>query len=295
MFSIDTEKEITTYGLVIRNFLNYVLQHAVCPEYTQDIMAARKICDLAVKELWAIKQLQKKLPGDFNVAASILYGGRYEGIHISNQAWAKEDPDYEEYLTVNQGFSNAEAERIFKTALAYAGTDDMFLAHMKPDVSIVKTERKFYEIVAIRHPDEETVKDYKNVKNLQGEPGYIKALGVLKLKAWEGPGLDEEDCTDDEGTPAAKAEDSKPQGLWLEDEILELCYPGLKLELIVHELSSGVKFFDAVMGLHCSFHTFLPNEKMLHWKDPGKFFSQKIEGEMRLTIRSTQHSTTSNR
>lgn len=275
MFSIDHENEIKTYCLVIRNFLNYVLQHAVCPEYTEDLMAARKICDLAEKELWAIKQLSLKLPGDFNVAASTLYGGRYREYHLNTQAWNLDDPDFQDYASTNPGFSDIEAERIFKTAVAFAGDDSLFLSAMKADINIVKTERKFYEVVEIERPSIKTIEEYASVKNSKGETGYIKALGVVRFKAWEGPGLDVEDLTDDEDAvvEGAKVEDTPLESFWLEDEILELCFVGLKLEVVVHELNIGIKFFDTVAGLHCSFHVFLPNEKMVHWKEPGKYIS----------------------
>jgi hypothetical protein len=272
MFSIDQEWEVKLYTQVIRNFLNYVLHHCVCPEYTQDVMAARKICDLAEKELWAIRQLQTKLPGDFNVAASTLYGGRYKEYRLHAQAWSLDDPASQGYTSTNPGFTDAEAERKFKTAVAFAGDDALFMKTMEADVRIVKTTRKFYEVVEIERPSLQTIQEYASVKNSKGESGYIKALGVVKFKAWEGPGLEPEDFTDDEDAATElKVEEAGVESFWLEDDILELCFVGLKLEVEVQELNIGIKFFDKVIGLHCSFHTYLPNEKMVYWKEPGKF------------------------
>ena len=268
MFSIDREREIKSYAHVIRNFLNYVLHHRVCPEYTGDIMAARKICDLAEKELWAIRQLQLKLPGDFNIAASTLYGGRYKAYQVSAQAWATDEPDFQ--TSTNPGFSDNEAERIFKTAIAFAGDDALFMRAMNVDVHIAKTVRKFYEVVKIERPNLQTIEQYASVKNSKGDTGYIKALGVVSFKGWEGPGLEPEDSTDDEGATEIEAEHADLESFWLEDQILELFFVGLKLEVEVQELNIGIKFFDTVHGLHCSFHTYLPQEKMLYWKEPGK-------------------------
>jgi len=264
MFSIDTEKEIKLYSHVIRNFLNYVLHHAACPEYTEDVMAARKVCDLAEKELWAIKQLQSKLPGEFNIAASTLHGGRYKQYQLNAQAW---DADNSEFPT---GLSDTEAERIFKTAVAFAGDDDLFFKAMTPDIHIAKTTRKFYEVAEIERPDLTTRAQYASVKNSKGETGYIKPLGVVRFKAWEGPGIETEDFTDDEeAVTKAKVGEAGLESFWLEDEILELFFIGLKIELEVHELNFGIKFFDSIIGLYCSFHTYLPNEKMTCWKEPG--------------------------
>jgi hypothetical protein len=268
MFSIDSEQDIKLYSAVIRNFLNYVLQHAVCPEYTQDVMAARKICDLAEKELWAIKRLQQKLPGDFNVAASTLYGGRYKGIHISNSPWAADDPNFGDFVSL--GFSDPQAERIFKTAIAFAGDDALFVEAMKPDIHIVRTETESYEVVDIVRPDVKRVEEYSSVRNHKGETGFIKPLGVVRFKEWEGPGLEEEDVSDDEGAKQVPDLNGPTYPFWLEDEILQLCFVGLKLELVVHQLNIGIPFFDSIVGIYPSFHTYLLNEKMVGWKEPSK-------------------------
>lgn len=270
MFSMVKESEIVLYAMVVRNFLNYVLHHRVCEEYTHDVMAARKICDLAEKELWAIRQLQVKMPGDFNTAASTLYGGRYQGAHMGNAAWAVDQPEYDDWGKIDQGFTVPEAERIFKTAIAFAGNDEMFLKVMAEDVQIVKSTAECFEVIAIERPDLKTIEEYANVKNFKGEPGFIKALGVLKLKRWEGPKIVPEDFTDDEGDDDTLVEEEDVvESFWLEDDLLQICYVGLKLELMVHELNIGVKFFDSILGLYCSFFTALPNEKMVLWKEPG--------------------------
>ena len=250
-----------------------MLQHAVCPEYVQDVMAARKICDLSEKELWNIKQVQQKLPGEFNVAASTLYGGRYKGINVGCPwASADDDPKLEELVALGRGFSESEAERIFKTAIAFAGNDALFVEVMKSDVRIIRTEAKCFEIVSIMRPDVKTVAEYASVKNHEGDAGCIKALGIVNFRTWEGPGFDEEDLSDDEATSsgAGKPVDESIQSFWLEDEILQLCFVGMKFELIVHRLNIGISFFDTVIGIYPSFHTILQNEKMVDWKEPGR-------------------------
>jgi Argonaute siRNA chaperone (ARC) complex subunit Arb1 len=144
---------------------------------------------------------------------------------------------------------------------------------MNSDVHIAKTTRKFYEVVQIERANLQTIEQYASVKNSRGETGYIKALGVVRFKAWEGPGLEPEDFTDGEDATEIEAEDAGLESFWLEDEILELFFIGLKLELEVQELNIGINFFDTVLGLHCSFHTYLPQEKMVYWKEPGKSVS----------------------
>ncbi|KAH6723035.1 Argonaute siRNA chaperone complex subunit Arb1-domain-containing protein [Leptodontidium sp. MPI-SDFR-AT-0119] len=268
LFPLDSEDEIKTIVSVIRNFLNYVLQHAVCPEYTENVMAARFICEVAEKELWCIKQLASQLPGDFNVSASILYGGKYEAISLDNAAWGGEDADL---LGVDLGISVLQAERIFKTGIAFAGTDELFVETMKADVHITKTESKYFEVVGIERASLLSIEEYAAIKDHNGNAGFIKALGVIKMKAWGGPGFDEDDLTDAEAEAAKAALEEAgdtTESFWLEDELLQYCFVGMKVDVVVRELNIGIKFFDVINGIYCSFHTVLPNEKMVGWKEP---------------------------
>lgn len=225
---------------------------------------------MAEKELLAINHLRKILPGDFNVAASTLYGGHYQGIYLANQQWGAVDPLAKTYVSVDHGFDESEAQRIFKTVIAFEGTEEMFRGVMNEDVEIVTTEKRYFEVVKIEQPSRETIAQYSNVKNDRGETGYFKALGVIHVKNWEGPGDEDEDMTDDEDNKDSAPTDDPVEAFWLEHDILDHCFVGLKMEVKVHELNIGIKFFDYVAGLYCSFHTFLPNEKMNSWKEPSK-------------------------
>lgn len=96
------------------------------------------------------------------------------------------------------------------------------------------------------------------------------------MKSWEGPNLDEEDFTDDESEGEIRGftdSEEEVQSFWMEDTILQHLYVGLRVEVAVKELNIGVKFFDRVLGLYCSYYTTLPNEKVIEfWKEPGKLY-----------------------
>ncbi|TVY86211.1 Argonaute-binding protein, partial [Lachnellula willkommii] len=260
----DTDEEIKQASAVIRNFLNYVLQHNVCPEYIEDVMAARRICDRAEKDLMAINSFRTELPGDFNVAASTVCGGFYQSMFVATQAWQS---DSDPHAAANVGFSGAQATRIFNSALAFKGTDKQFYDSGREGVYIIKTETKFYEIVEIERASTKFVSEMAMIKDHDDVAGTIKPLGIIKVKVWEGPGLDPEDTSDDEEHEEALKE-PQVDSFWLEDHIIRLMNPGLKLELVVHELNIGIKFFDLILGLYCSFHTYLENEKLNGWKEP---------------------------
>ena len=260
-FITDREDDIKLYCSVISNFLNYVLAHGVCPEYNEDVMAAREICTKAETELIAVKKLGFIFPGEFNIAASTLYGGFYEGRHISTQGWHDATGADEAIVSMLGGLSIADAERIFKTSIAQVGNDKIWEKVMAEDVRIIKTETRCFEVVGIVRADQKA----READDIAGD---VKAMGFMVVKPWEGPGIYEEDTTDDEGDTVENGPEEK---FFIEDETLELVFVGLKMEVVVQELDVGIKFFDSVNGLYCSFHTYLLNEKMMAWKDPGKF------------------------
>ncbi|TQS38829.1 hypothetical protein Golomagni_00656 [Golovinomyces magnicellulatus] len=250
---------------VVKNFLKYVLYHKVCPEYTEDVVAACKIGDMAEKELWAIQKIASNLPGDFNVAASIIFGGRYSNIWQSE--YQEDENSDDENNSSGLKFSQARAELIFMAVVTISGGKDPITRMTNSELKIIKTEKKYYEVVEIQRPDPLTIERYENVKDKQGEICRIKPLGAVKLKRWVNPQLEEEeDFTDDESND----ENCEPEfeSFWLEDEILQNFFIGLKLELIIKELNIGIKFIDSFSSLYCSFHTYLPNEKMASYKEP---------------------------
>lgn len=154
--------------------------------------------------------------------------------------------------------------------MALSGTEEMFKAVVAEKVKLVSSEKRYFEIVKLEQPSPETIARSSEVQNLRGETGFIKALGKLHVKAWVGPGYEEEDATDDEDNGVPTSTNGSVKVFYLEHDILEYFLVGMKMEVMVHELNIGVKFFDYVAGLYCSFHTYLPNEKMLGWKEPSK-------------------------
>jgi hypothetical protein len=69
----------------------------------------------------------------------------------------------------------------------------------------------------------------------------------------------------------------------------------MKLELLVHELNIGIKFFDRVLGLYCSFHSALPNEKVIEfWTEPGRCHNLGEKVLAVLTESRYQHKTSTN-
>ncbi|QSZ34217.1 hypothetical protein DSL72_005807 [Monilinia vaccinii-corymbosi] len=265
----DGEDEMQLYCAVLRNFLNYVLAHEVCKEYTKDVMAARKICDVAEKEYKSIRHLRQMFPGDFNVAASTMFGKTYKLHMEANLAWGGVGDGSEEWFSNIPLLSLPVCQFVFGGIVALIGDKSQFEKAKKGDIHVVKTETRFLEAADVHHAPADIVEEFSRIKDPRGS-GALKPIGKLLCKQWEGPGYNYEDRTDDGNDEVV---DDSVEEFWLEDEILQHCYPGLKLEVVVQELNIGVKYFDQVLEVFPSFHLYLPNEKMMGWKEPGKFLT----------------------
>jgi hypothetical protein len=260
-------REVRQYCGVIRNFLNYILTHSVCPEYMQEILAARKVCDTAEKELALIKEVGVLMPGDFNVAASTLFGGYYQDLGPPAYTELSVEERQMENLT---GMTIAEADRVFKTAIAFTGTKQQFNSMMgATQPFVVGKECRTLEVCEIVLPDAE-VKAKLSGLMVAGELCSTKPLGILRVKHWDNPEADEEDMSDDgqENNHATNPADSVIDSFWVEENVLEKCFVGMKFGATVHELNIGVKYFDEITGIYCSFFDYLNTERLSKWKDP---------------------------
>jgi hypothetical protein len=269
-FSFTTEQSIKTLCGVIRNFLNYVLRHGVCPEYTADIMAARVICDLAEKELMAMECLRGKLPGPFNSTASHLYGNMFLCGYLGD---SKIDTTEERFARNEKLQAQAARwDRIIKTGVAFEGTLKMFDAVETGDVHLLKsTPKRYVDVVHIDRASPDMIKKYSVLEDHEGNVGNLLPLGKVHIKAWEGPGHFTPDITEEEENTPATYVEPVIETLWIEDNILEHFFLGMKMEVETTELDIGLTFLEEVHGFFCSFYTVLPNEKMLdNWKEPGK-------------------------
>ncbi|KAH0569272.1 hypothetical protein GP486_000028 [Trichoglossum hirsutum] len=263
-FDITDPKEIKLCTSTVRNFLNYILHHNVCPEYNDQVYAARAICDLAERELAAVVAVSRKLQGDFNTACSTLFGGYYKGLYVGDQEWAKD-------MCLTVGMSDERAKKIVNAGLAAMGSPEQFQQAKEGGLRVVKEENIGLEVTEILRPDEETREFYKCT--LLGD---LKCLGKLKGRRWVNPAWLEEDESEDEEERPTECLDEYE--FWVEEDALEHLIVGMKLELVVRLLNCGVTYFDTVFDVHCSFFTYLENERMSSYKGIGDVDGQTDAG-----------------
>ncbi|KAL8906996.1 MAG: hypothetical protein Q9207_001682 [Kuettlingeria erythrocarpa] len=259
----DSVKLVKAKTNVIRNFLNYLLHHDVCPEYKHQILAARAVCDLTDKELPMVMKAQNLLPGNFQTACSEIFGGTFQGVHGNVPGW---DDNAVRLI----GMSEDLAKQTFRVGMSTHVSDAVASSYMDQNEKNNLTTARSYdtglEITKLIPASAEVNAFYQQHPAAKG----LKPLGQLVAKTWVPPyqlprDLTEEEKADEEGRPGRLA---TTHNFLVEDYVLETCFVGMKLEVTVREMSFGLEFFDAVSAVLCSFYTLLPNELMLGWRIP---------------------------
>ena len=243
---------------LIKNFLNYVLAHNACPEYTANIMAARNVCDAAPQELRAAHELLASLPGSFNGAGTSLFCEREDAGDLGNQKFFDEWVIFR--LTILERSSNTETRK------KLAGL------HEPSAICAVDIREQEYEVRDIQRPRAKYKKMFEEELARQGLGGdRVKPAGCVIL----GPaiiahgrhGLPRPDEVDLSSEPGEE--------YLLEDELLAKLQPGMKLRLVTCGLTFaeggedlGLRFIKEALDVRVSFDTFLPQSLMANWRDP---------------------------
>lgn len=262
-----TESRTKTATAIVRNFLNYILHHDVCPEYNDQIYAARRICDEAERELSHQAKAQIILPGDFNQACSVIFGGSFHGTYIGDQEWAKG-------IEISDQMSPKIARKVFRIALvAHASAEIWEKYNTQSEERSIRVNEVFdasFEVTELIFPDEEVLNIYKTPAGTG-----IKPVGKIRAKTWFNPNEYEKDLTEEEEQVEAAAraiKEADPENdyeFWIDEELLSCLQVGTKMSTKVHRTSFGVDYFDSVQAVYCSFYTLLPNEEIMGWREPG--------------------------
>ncbi|KAF7116867.1 hypothetical protein CNMCM5793_005448 [Aspergillus hiratsukae] len=260
-FNPETEDMVKLATVTIWNFLTYILYHDVVPEYKANIEEARKSCDIAGKELWKNQQFTAKGPGDFNTACSTLFGGVFFDLYVEDDQWNNSKDDAVR-------MTNEIARKVVKFALAGAGVERQAvrfqeLANQDALRAMRVEDIDGFEVTDLIFPDDETKEFY------QVHAPDLHPVGRMLAKAYRDPGKSNLDLSPEEklqweegGAPELEFD------FFLEERLLKLCYPGMKVITSVWELNCGFHYFDEVSTAYCSIYTVLANDLMIGWKKP---------------------------
>ncbi|KAF2396566.1 hypothetical protein EJ06DRAFT_224557 [Trichodelitschia bisporula] len=290
-----SDEDVELMTRIMTNFYNYLLHHDVCPEYKEDILAAREVCVQAKEELGAIRQIFTKLPGAFNKACSILFS---DGSTSSRNYDILPDDDETAVQTVmNMG----SARVTFMTAIGALGDEAMFEAISSPTQKVKANEviefdssgwvSRFtvgkdvwvgLEVVSTHVPDEETMAFYA-VQDTASGTASLKPLGELECRFWKQPTFEEMDLP--EGCDPY-SDVPKEVTLWLEEDILEHFAEGMKIRACIRRLEvggEGIWYLEQMVNVWCSFFKLIPNELALEmkWREPRHLNDEQERDEVK--------------
>ncbi|PPJ56532.1 hypothetical protein CBER1_03903 [Cercospora berteroae] len=269
------EKVLFEATNVLRKFYDYLLHHGVCPEYEEDIYRAIDVCRIANEEVPELARLDSGFPGQFNMAASTLHSGFYAQIRPFDGAadWV---------LAGDQiGLSDKDAWLAFSAGImAHATNEQMneiFRARKNGEKLTVVTEEDIgLEIVRVEQGSEQAAQIYEDDR-IKGT--FIKRTGKLHCKSWVHPGSAPQDLP-----PTVTDKKTKTYEFWVEEDILQHCKKGMKLEANVGRLENGIMWLDLVDNVYPSFFKWTLNERMREWKEPGspKAWMKRASGKQQV-------------
>ncbi|GAB7355094.1 hypothetical protein MBLNU459_g5677t1 [Dothideomycetes sp. NU459] len=242
----SSQDEVAKSTNVLRNFYNYILHHNVCPEYNDQIHAARKVCDVADKELFSVVFVSEQLPGPINQAFSRLYGGSAAAIYRDNQTWDGHE---------NAGATEMDCRDMVEMAVSAFGT--AYQIEQASDAStckVVYEEELGFEVVSVEMANDEVKFCYEVARKRNP---VINVLGQLHCRRWTYPLARR--CTHSEET-SQRQNSEQVFTLLMERDILESCFVGMKFEGKICELDNGIKWLDRFSLVGPSFFELLPNE-----------------------------------
>lgn len=281
-FGLDTPEQVRLVTTTLERFMDYLMQHDVCPEYGEDVLEARNLCRRASGDIWRVAEAQRKLPGDFNVACSTLFAGQYARDYDGVTDWSVAGTDLgggengqAQPPRSFVGFTQEKARQIVSLGIAGGAEEDVYQDFMRRVNDgtlrvVVKRERTGFEITRIQSPSRECKDLYRK------ESRDFQPVGRVSAKRWDNPERPPEDLTAEEELERklqkSTAGTSEEEYAFLVEGTLQTYLTvGMKVEATLHRLNcgaGGLWFFDELIRCYPPFDRYLENELMVGWKEP---------------------------
>ncbi|KAI1208409.1 Argonaute siRNA chaperone complex subunit Arb1-domain-containing protein [Annulohypoxylon truncatum] len=236
---------------LVKNFLNYVAMHDVCPKYKDNIELARILCDYAPSDLRYAHELLLEMPGNFNTLCKELF---CDGEIYKVQGELKGEL-YDKVVVFRVAVLTSAQEWIQKRLMR---------SNNPTATRIISTYEETYKVHAIRIPHPSGYKIVAEELEAAGHKGKGKPCGLLQLKrAIIGHGYNNVLRPDQFNT-----QNWGYQEFLLEEELLKKMKKGMKIKAVICELNIGLRFIKEVKDIRVSWDVFLPQMLMEGWKDP---------------------------
>lgn len=127
-----------------------------------------------------------------------------------------------------------------------------------------------FEVISVSKPEDDVRGFY------HGYAPDLPVVGKIKAKSFLNAAKPEIDMSPKE--QKAWQEGKGPRydfEFFLEEDLLQHCYPGLRIASDIWEINCGVYYFDEIISAYPSFHLVLANDLMLRWKTPKEIVGEK--------------------
>ena len=279
ILGFDTRDDVKLVTTTVERFLDYLMQHDVCPEFEDEVLATRNFCREATDEMWSCAEAQRWLPGQVNMACSTLFGSlgqNFDGTSI----WGG---DTQDGSAVFVGLTDEEADNILRYGVAGAADQDVYEKFMglslaegdEEGLEVARViEGQGFEIIDLEDPTANCKDFYKDNGVSYRPPGKVMA------RPWKDPEAPAEDLTETEKKAAESAQPSSEVYTFLVEEIaLQHLSIGQKVLATVRQLNCGIWFFDDFTKIYPEFDLFLLNELMEEFKEPRYLPDAYVPGE----------------
>ena len=269
----ETREAVENVTTTLERFMDYLLQHEVCPEYKIEILSTRDLCREAALDLWHCAEANRWLPGNFNVACSTLLDGEASRNFDGSTSWAPEDTGRADFI----GFTPDLASQIIKFGIAGAAPEEVYQKYVSIINDTTQTQsiqvtsahsNTGLEITQIEPASKACVQMYRKQSHNLRPVGHIKAI------PWTNPEQAPEDTSPNTSpntspslAPLKPATTAPQYTIILEAPILSLLHIGTKLICTIHHLNIGISYIDAIETCFPSWHDYAEgNELMMGYK-----------------------------
>lgn len=277
----------------VKNFLNYVQHHDVCPEYEDDLKKAIDICKRAQDELDNIATAGQDFPGDFNRACRVLFCS--SSVTHSPDDFYSDHQLYEdkkahelspgEMVTAPGAVPSCivvptdfNRQMVFETTIALHRPDLIPLLITNTTTAnrprVTHTYDETYEVTALHPADAALIDVYAGITQHDLTLRAVSPVGHAVLT----PSIIE-DGWDNHPTLAEgrRGGPGKPVTVFLEHAVMAQLGVGVKLRATMCHLeflgggggaSATLEFVKEVSEVVPAWHVYLPQQLMVQYKAP---------------------------
>lgn len=242
-----------------------------------------EICTKALLELPKIGEAGRMIPGDFNLACRVLFcstgvpldpGDFNPGFELYEDRKTYELADgkmvnYTEALDPCMTLpANFDPQLVFRSTIALREPDHIARINNDSDsLRVINAFEEVYEVAEIVFAEKQLVDMYNGISGSDDtirdiEPvGHIVLVPTIIEDGWDNHPTHAEGRTGKPGNPIS---------LYMEHNVLKHLDVGMKMRVMMCELNlgDGLEFIKEIAELLPSFHVFLPQSLMMHYKPP---------------------------